>query len=510
MSGDFDGVKALLDAGADPNELEGRRRRVTNKRRNCGPWGSPPHYGFDRTPLMLACINGRVKVARLLVSRGAHLDIMSNEGSALFFACYWGCAEMVRLLLEKGADKMKATHDGGTPLQVACFMGQLEVVQLLLDAGVAKDRWGKDRADSAGATPLIEACAAGHLEVVRLLLKHDANPHVENNQGFTPLFCACQAGNVEMVAVLLDADVDVDKMNESGHTALMSSCAEGHLELIKFLLQRGATACQESKEVFTKESNALLRKWHGCGPTRQEAVRRLGWDYVDAPYVWTPQNHALLPAPFRATFVALTVALHDQFATVNQIPGDFVQRMASLTHTQMTLTPWDEDRYETKMIPSTGGDYLRLTFVAELSPEEGLARPDKRGLRFSVLQKDPQHKKWALDRETGVMYLVDLAREGWNGPPPCPKKDVPIDWDHDAPYRAPGFVCRTIRAAASGFIDDYIASPADQAEAYRWLRQNVPSEPHQEAAYLTDCNCYMFTSVPGAVQKPNQVTLQNN
>jgi ankyrin repeat protein len=44
----------------------------------------------------------------------------------------------VQLLVSEGADKEKATSDGGTPLLVACHQGHLEVVQLLVSEGARR------------------------------------------------------------------------------------------------------------------------------------------------------------------------------------------------------------------------------------------------------------------------------------------------------------------------------------------------------------------------------------
>ena len=83
-----------------------------------------------------------------------------------------GHLEVVRTLLEVGADKDKATTDtGATPLFTAAVIGHLEVVRTLLEAGADKDKASTD----TGATPLFMAAENGHLEVVRTLLEAGAD-----------------------------------------------------------------------------------------------------------------------------------------------------------------------------------------------------------------------------------------------------------------------------------------------------------------------------------------------
>ena len=76
-------VASLLDAGAD-----------LNGRMGLG----------NMTPLMFAALNGRYEVAKLLLERGADVNVRQGGTSALSEACLAGDARMARLLLDKGAE----------------------------------------------------------------------------------------------------------------------------------------------------------------------------------------------------------------------------------------------------------------------------------------------------------------------------------------------------------------------------------------------------------------------
>ena len=77
-----------------------------------------------------------------------------------------GHLEVLRLLLEHGADKDQTNCNGLTLLRLAALNGHLEVVRLLVDLGAEIDK-----ASTAGATPLHLAALNGHAEVVQLLLQ---------------------------------------------------------------------------------------------------------------------------------------------------------------------------------------------------------------------------------------------------------------------------------------------------------------------------------------------------
>ena len=80
---------------------------------------------------------GNLETARLLIEHGAMLDPVDDDyqSTPLGMAARWGHIEMVKYLLESGADINKAGAKSATPLKWAQKKGHKEIEKLLLDAG---------------------------------------------------------------------------------------------------------------------------------------------------------------------------------------------------------------------------------------------------------------------------------------------------------------------------------------------------------------------------------------
>ena len=157
-------------------------------------------------------------------------DPGSDRERELLDGCRYNKVIDVERLLQEPQDP-----NGYVYLDVAAKNGHLEVVRLLLEAGANKERKGK-----TGATALILAAETGRLEVVRLLLQAGADKDAANENGKTALILAAEKGHLEVVQLLLEAGADQDSAMTGGATALMLAAQNGKLEVVRMLLEAGA------------------------------------------------------------------------------------------------------------------------------------------------------------------------------------------------------------------------------------------------------------------------------
>lgn len=158
-----------------------------------------------------AAIGETRRVAAILDANPGSLDAFSDHGfTAIGLAAHFGRIETLRLLLDRGAEvNVVSKHPiGATPLIGALFGRQAEAAMLLIDRGAdATARRGGKGWPRAGWTPLHYASAYGFRDVIIKLLERGADPAAKDDAGTTPLDAARDAGHEEAVRLLRKGEV---------------------------------------------------------------------------------------------------------------------------------------------------------------------------------------------------------------------------------------------------------------------------------------------------------------
>jgi hypothetical protein len=135
--------------------------------------------------------------ARNVLKEEIDLNITNEEGlTPLMFAVANRCDDIVRLLVQKGAD-INSPIQGFSPLIVAAQEGFSEIVQTLIDAKVDMEARTPD-----GLSALMAAARDGHLETVQLLLNSGADADAVTNQGTSALMMAKQFNQDKVIEVM--------------------------------------------------------------------------------------------------------------------------------------------------------------------------------------------------------------------------------------------------------------------------------------------------------------------
>ncbi|VDN27297.1 unnamed protein product, partial [Gongylonema pulchrum] len=170
-------------------------------------------------------------------------DFDGRESTPLHFAAGYNRVEVLKYLLENGAD-IEARDTGWlVPLHNACAYGHLVVAELLVKHGAdlnAVDKWGY--------TPLHECALKGKFEVCKMLLLSGADRNHKGRDGKIPLDVVREGA--EDVKDLLRGDEavleaakegDVEKIRKiGGLIPLHNASSFGHLEIAVLLIEYGA------------------------------------------------------------------------------------------------------------------------------------------------------------------------------------------------------------------------------------------------------------------------------
>lgn len=157
--------------------------------------------------------------------------------SPLMTAAQQGSVDVVKKLLDYGADVKFRNTSGKDSLMLACFAGQLEVAKVLVKHGAS---WQNQ--DFSGSTALHWAVDGGNIEVVRWLLNNECQVDVKDyTSGWTPLMrLAMVSGNIHIARLLIHHGANISSMDKDCKSVLMMAALNGQLDLVKLLIYKGA------------------------------------------------------------------------------------------------------------------------------------------------------------------------------------------------------------------------------------------------------------------------------
>ncbi len=236
-----------------------RQGKLDDVRRQLGQGVTPHHDAV----FYAAGKKGDTEVLNVLLDAGVAPDMeRSYPGfekiakTLLGTAVEAGRADLVRLLLKKGADP-KRLHGGGSLVKCAAEKGHSEILAL-----VAAGPEDLNRPDPIGMTPLHHAVASGNLETVRTALALGADPKAkEPIMGLAPLDLACRKRYTPVVEALLQAGAEgfctvgdpLATRPTKEEQALIRSVHFGDVNKVRKLLAKGVAAHPDA--VFSAAGN---------------------------------------------------------------------------------------------------------------------------------------------------------------------------------------------------------------------------------------------------------------
>ena len=190
-------------------------------------------FECKRTLLQIACEHNSVIAVRHLIN----VNENSNVNSLLCCACRCGDIDLIKLLLEHGADvNYSSRYSYRTLLSTACqYKQSLEIIGMLIDVGAEVN-------PNIRHTPLMSSIDNNDCEIFNYLLKRGAHIFDDVN-GVNLLLYFCERtkqDNISMLTAIINAGADVNCVDSRGVTPLIWACVRGLYEITFKLLQCGA------------------------------------------------------------------------------------------------------------------------------------------------------------------------------------------------------------------------------------------------------------------------------
>ena len=163
-----------------------------------------------------------IKILILLIKYGADVNTKNDEGTSLFDVSY-GISksenkEMFKILVENGFDLESKINDDNsdyTPLMIAVYKEDYDMVKYLLDKGA-----NPNASNNENKTALMIANDDGNFDISKLLIEQGANINTQDEYGLTALMNAAMIGDYEMVKFLLENGANINTKDNDGNTVL--------------------------------------------------------------------------------------------------------------------------------------------------------------------------------------------------------------------------------------------------------------------------------------------------
>ncbi|XP_077297995.1 uncharacterized protein LOC143919520 [Arctopsyche grandis] len=223
------------------------------------------HDQYNRTPLIYAVRNNSIEVIRVLLDNGADPNSpVDVDPNALGYAAMNCAADVFELLLSKGADPFKVFEENYSLMHFVAGFGNANIVQQLIDKNV-----GIDNPDDYGITPLMRAALNNKPEIFQLLLNLGADPNAADHEGQTVLFYLTLGDFVDSFKLVLSQGVNPNIPDKKGRSSIHCAAIYGSVKILKLLINKGVdldirdedgkTALHYSAEYNKMDAFELLR-----------------------------------------------------------------------------------------------------------------------------------------------------------------------------------------------------------------------------------------------------------
>jgi uncharacterized protein len=215
-------------------------------------------YEFDERSFHAAAAAQDTMAITAFIDAGINVNAQNaaDGRTALISAAARGDLEVVKLLLQSGADPNVKDKENYTALFHAIEAMYPEVERVILD----QPNLDLNARGLNGVTALMSYAWRDNNDIVRKLLDRGADVNAQDNDGDAALHGVAKSGNMEALDMLLEKGAKLNLQNKLGGTPLMWAAVFGHEDAAKRLLERGADASLKDVDGMTALDWAVRNK----------------------------------------------------------------------------------------------------------------------------------------------------------------------------------------------------------------------------------------------------------
>lgn len=203
-------------------------------------------------PLYEAIFYNDFAKAKEAIDHGADVNAIHDRDSMLCWALRNETSDITKLLLHSpkiDVNKRSKSYDAfgeweRTPLILAAHMGQAEMVGILLQKGAKVN--AKDATDSTpesrGNTAIIKAAQRNHSDVIEVLvtMAKDIIIDAKTKDGETALWFISEHENLESLKFLHKHNAKINTSDSAGRSVLVTTFFHKNREVLEYLIVNGA------------------------------------------------------------------------------------------------------------------------------------------------------------------------------------------------------------------------------------------------------------------------------
>ncbi len=158
------------------------------------------------------------------------------EDNRLIHGVLTNNVQIIKDSLQKGANvNIHEKINGNTPLILAAFYDHVEILKLLINSGANIHARCNEK-----NTALIKAAWNGSTESLKVLLEFNADVNAKEIAGMNSLMIASFWGHLGIIKLLVESGSVINEKNDEHMAALSYAKEQGHTEIIQYLLKNGA------------------------------------------------------------------------------------------------------------------------------------------------------------------------------------------------------------------------------------------------------------------------------